>query len=86
MNIHEYQAKEILSQFEIPVPKGIVILKLSEIKEKIKKLKNKNLVLKAQIHAGEKGAAGRTKMVNNINELKNRLKILLGQNISMLYK
>ena len=38
MNIHEYQAKEILRQFEVPVPKGVVVLKLDEIKEKIKKL------------------------------------------------
>ena len=44
MNIHEYQAKEILRQFEVPVPKGVVVLKLDEIKEKIKKLNKKNLV------------------------------------------
>ena len=38
MNIHEYQAKEILRQFGVPVPKGVVIFNPSEISEKIKKL------------------------------------------------
>ena len=35
MNIHEYQAKEILRQFEVPVPKGVVIYDISEVLQKI---------------------------------------------------
>jgi len=81
MNIHEYQAKEILRQFQIPVPKGFVVLKLSEIKEKIKKLKNKNLVLKAQIHAGGRGKAGGIKLVANEEELLKEARIMLGKNL-----
>ena len=53
MNIHEYQAKEILKEFGAPVSKGEVIFSINEIKEKISKLKSQTLVLKAQIHAGE---------------------------------
>lgn len=41
MNIHEYQAKEILRNYKVPVPNGIIILKLTEIEEKIKKLLRK---------------------------------------------
>ena len=52
MNIHEHQAKEILKDFGAPVSNGIVIYSIDEIKEKILKLKSKEFVLKAQIHAG----------------------------------
>ena len=57
MNIHEYQAKEILKEFGAPVSNGVVIFSLEEIKEKIKKLKSEEFVLKAQIHAGGRGKA-----------------------------
>ena len=43
MNIHEHQAKEILKEFGAPVSNGVVIFSLDEIKEKITKLKVKNL-------------------------------------------
>ena len=69
MNIHEYQAKEILKFFKAPVPKGVLILKLNEIEEKIKKLDKKNLVIKAQIHAGGRGKAGGIALVKNKNDL-----------------
>ena len=81
MNIHEYQAKEILRKFKILVPKGIVILKLDEIKKNIKKLKNKNLVLKAQIHAGGRGKAGGVKLVTNEKDLLREAKIMLGKTL-----
>ena len=43
MNIHEYQAKELLKQFGAPVSNGVVIFSLDEIKSKISQLKAKNL-------------------------------------------
>ena len=43
MNIHEHQAKELLREFGAPVSKGIVILSINDLKEKISKLKSKNL-------------------------------------------
>ncbi len=52
MNIHEHQAKKILKEFGAPVSNGVVITSLDEISEKIKSLKSKEFVLKAQIHAG----------------------------------
>ena len=58
MNIHEYQAKKILKDFGAPVSDGVVISTLDEIEDKIKKLKTKEFVLKAQIHAGGRGKAG----------------------------
>ena len=64
MNIHEHQAKEILSEFGAPVTNGFVIFKPQEINEKINKLKSNKLVVKAQIHAGGRGKAGGVKLVD----------------------
>jgi len=68
MNIHEHQAKEILKNFGIPVPKGVVIHNTSEIVERIKYLKTGKFVIKAQIHAGGRGKAGGIKIVENKKE------------------
>jgi len=81
MNIHEYQAKEILKKFDINIPKGIAVFSLEEIDQKIKILNTNKIVLKAQIHAGGRGKAGGIKIVNNINELKKQAKNLLGKKL-----
>ena len=70
MNIHEHQAKDILKQFGAPVSNGVVIYDISEISEKVKILKSKQLVLKAQIHAGGRGKAGGVKLINDVSNLK----------------
>ena len=64
MNIHEYQAKEILKEHGASVSEGVVVFKLEEIDEKIKILNTEKLVLKAQIHAGGRGKAGGVKLVD----------------------
>jgi len=69
MNIHEHQAKEILKQFGVPVPNGVVVYDLGEINRKIKKLNTTNIVVKAQIHAGGRGKAGGIKLTKNFDEL-----------------
>ena len=69
MNIHEYQAKNILKEFGVPVPNGVVILNKDEIENEVKKLNSKNLAIKAQIHAGGRGKAGGIKLVNNYKDL-----------------
>jgi succinyl-CoA synthetase beta subunit len=79
MNIHEHQAKEILKEFGAPVSNGVVILSLNEIKEEIIKLKSKEFVLKAQIHAGGRGKAGGVKLVKNISELESEAKKMMGK-------
>tara|TARA_B110000259_G_C14015239_1_gene401059 strand:- start:894 stop:2054 length:1161 start_codon:yes stop_codon:yes gene_type:complete len=81
MNIHEYQAKELLKEFGAPVSKGVVILSLDEIDEKIKQLNSKKFVLKAQIHAGGRGKGGGVKIVKNVDELKVEAKKMLGMNL-----
>jgi len=81
MNIHEYQAKKLLKQFEAPVSNGIVIFSLDEIKEKINQLSSKEYVLKAQIHAGGRGKGGGVKLVKSIEELMTEAKKMFGMNL-----
>ena len=79
MNIHEHQAKEILKEFGAPVSNGVVITSVDEIKREIIKLKSKNFVLKAQIHAGGRGKAGGVKVIKNITDLENEAKKMMGK-------
>ena len=79
MNIHEYQAKEILSKFGVTIPKGVVILNLKDLRKKIKNLNSKTLVLKAQIHAGGRGKAGGIKLAKNINDLMKEAQEMFGK-------
>jgi succinyl-CoA synthetase beta subunit len=79
MNIHEHQAKKILKDYGAPVSNGIVILSLIELEEKIKLLKSKEFVVKAQIHAGGRGKAGGVKLVKNLEELKKESKDMFGK-------
>ena len=79
MNIHEYQAKNILKEFGANVPNGIIILSKDEIEKKAKKLNSKNLAIKAQIHAGGRGKAGGIKLVNNYKDLIEESRKLFGK-------
>ncbi len=79
MNIHEHQAKDILREFGAPVSDGVIVYSVDEIKNKISKLKGKEFVLKAQIHAGGRGKAGGVKLIKNINELEVETKNMMGK-------
>jgi succinyl-CoA synthetase beta subunit len=79
MNIHEYQAKEILKEYGAPTSNGVIILNINEIKDRIKKLNSKQYVLKAQIHAGGRGKAGGVKLVNSISELEAEAEKMMGK-------
>ena len=81
MNIHEHQAKEILKEFGAPVSKGIFILSADKIKEEIKKLKSKEYVLKAQIHAGGRGKAGGVKLIKDLKDLESEAKKMMGKTL-----
>ncbi len=77
MNIHEYQAKEILKEFGAPVSNGVVIFSTNEIKKKISQLKSKEFVLKAQIHAGGRGKAGGVKLIKNLDKLEKEAELMM---------
>jgi len=79
VNIHEHQAKELLRKFGAPVPNGIAVYNLKELKAASKKIKTSKIILKAQIHAGGRGKAGGVKLVNNYDELKKEAHELFGK-------
>ena len=79
MNIHEYQAKQILKDFGAPVSNGVVIFSTHQIKEKLSQLTSNEFVLKAQIHAGGRGKAGGVKLVKNLNELEKEAELMMGK-------
>lgn len=80
MNIHEYQAKDILESFGVPVPKGIVASTPAEAKSAAKELGGK-VVVKAQVHAGGRGKAGGVKLVSTPAEAEKAAAKMLGTNI-----
>ena len=81
MNIHEHQAKDILREFEAPVPKGVVVYSIKEIDQKIKILNTNNFVIKAQIHAGGRGKAGGIKLVKTNDDLIKEATSMLGKTL-----
>ena len=80
MNIHEYQAKEILREFGAPVTEGIVLTENDEIEEKISLIKGEKLIVKAQIHAGGRGKAGGVKLVKR-SEIIKEAKLMLSKTL-----
>ena len=81
MNIHEHQAKKILQEYGAPISNGVVIFDCEEIKRKVKQLKSKQFVLKAQIHAGGRGKAGGVKLIKNIEDLEKEANLMMGKNL-----
>ena len=79
MNIHEHQAKQILKKYGAVIPEGIFAFTVDELIEKAKLLKTNKYVLKAQIHAGGRGKAGGVKILDNIDDLREAAKKLLGK-------
>ena len=79
MNIHEYQAKQILREYGVPVSNGVLIENLEEIKDKVSTLRGDEFVVKAQIHAGGRGKAGGVKLVKNFDDLQKTSKTLMGK-------
>ena len=80
MKIHEYQAKQILAEYGIPTSKGSVARTPSEVEEIANTMDGK-VVVKAQVHAGGRGAAGGVKLVNSATEAKEFAEQLLGNKI-----
>ena len=80
MKVHEYQAKEILKKFDVPVPKGNTAKTVEQAVAIGKELGNK-CVLKAQIHAGGRGKGGGVKLAKTAEEVKNYAETLIGMNL-----
>ena len=81
MNIHEYQAKEILKRFGVPVPRGIVAGTADEARKAAQELGGGVCVVKAQIHAGGRGKGGGVKVVKSPDEAAASAAEMLGKNL-----
>jgi succinyl-CoA synthetase beta subunit len=81
MNIHEYQAKEVLRGFGVPVPKGIAAFTVEEAVAAAKQLPGPVWVIKAQIHAGGRGKGGGVKVVKSIEDVEKEAKRMLGMTL-----
>jgi succinyl-CoA synthetase beta subunit len=81
MNIHEYQAKAVLREFGVPVPRGIAAFSPEEAAKAAGELGGSVWVVKAQIHAGGRGKAGGVKVVKSVDEVKKEARRMLGSTL-----
>jgi succinyl-CoA synthetase beta subunit len=81
MNIHEYQAKELLRRYGVTVPRGYPAFTVEEAEDAAKKLGGPVWVVKAQIHAGGRGKAGGVKVVKSPDAVKAEALRMLGMNL-----
>ena len=81
MKIHEYQAKEILRKYNVPVPNGVLVSKKSEAPAAAKKLGTPVVVVKAQIHAGGRGKGGGVKLAKSPAEAEKHAGNIIGMTL-----
>jgi succinyl-CoA synthetase beta subunit len=81
MKIHEYQGKEILRQFGVPVPRGIPAFTVQEAVEAAQKLGGPVWVVKAQIHAGGRGKGGGVKVARSVEQVRELAGQILGMQL-----
>ena len=78
MNVHEYQAKELLRQYGVAVPAGELATTPAEAEEAARALGVPLMVVKAQVHAGGRGKAGGIKLARSVAEVKTAASEILG--------
>ncbi|AOY91678.1 succinate--CoA ligase subunit beta [Cupriavidus sp. USMAA2-4] len=81
MNIHEYQGKEILRKYNVPVPRGIPAFSVDEALKAAETLGGPVWVVKAQIHAGGRGKGGGVKVAKSMDEVKTYASNILGMQL-----
>ncbi|HNY90379.1 MAG TPA: ADP-forming succinate--CoA ligase subunit beta [bacterium] len=81
MKIHEYQAKELLARYGIPVQRGAVAFKPREVRRLAEKMALKEIVLKAQVHAGGRGKAGGIKLLHSPAEAEDAAAKMFGMRL-----
>jgi succinyl-CoA synthetase beta subunit len=81
MKIHEYQGKELLKKYGVPVPRGIVARSPEEAYQAAKELGTDVVVVKAQIHAGGRGKGGGVKLAKSADEARELARQMLGMKL-----
>jgi succinyl-CoA synthetase beta subunit len=81
MNLHEYQARELLAESGIPIPEGLLVVQREEAQKAIANLKLESAVVKAQVHAGGRGKAGGVKVARSPSEILREVERMLGMRL-----
>jgi malate-CoA ligase subunit beta len=81
MDIHEYQAKELLSRFGVPIPRGGLAYSPEQATYRANEIGGAKWVVKAQIHSGARGKAGGIKLCRNDHEIEQAAEALLGKKL-----
>lgn len=81
MNIHEYQAKEVLRRYDVPTLKGKIVATPEEAVKAAQELGGKVWVVKAQIHAGGRGKGGGVKVAKSLDEVRDYAKKIIGMTL-----
>ncbi|MDC0230055.1 ADP-forming succinate--CoA ligase subunit beta [Deltaproteobacteria bacterium] len=81
MKIHEYQAKQILAKYGVPVPKGSVAFSVDEAVKAAEDLNTGVYVVKAQIHAGGRGKGGGVKVSKGLEAIRENAEAILGMQL-----
>jgi len=81
MNIHEYQAKQILDEYGVPIPEGRPAFSVEEAVEAAREVGGDDWVVKAQIHAGGRGKAGGVQIAESLDEVREYARELLGSQL-----
>jgi len=81
MNIHEYQAKKLLAQYGVPIPKGGIAHSATEAIYQANELGGNSWIVKAQLHSGARGKAGGVKLCKSHSEISEFCDKLLGNNL-----
>jgi succinyl-CoA synthetase beta subunit len=81
MKIHEYQGKEILKKFGVPVPIGKIAFNVDEAVHAAETVGGSIWVVKAQIHAGGRGKGGGVKLARSVDEVRDRASEILGMRL-----
>jgi succinyl-CoA synthetase beta subunit len=85
LKIHEYQGKELLGRYGVPVPVGRTVLELGAVDDAIRAVQketgNDVVVVKAQIHAGGRGKGGGVKVAKSFDDARDKAKQIFGMNL-----
>ena len=85
MNLHEYQAKQLLTDYQVPVPSSEAVDSVAEALAAAKRLGGKRWVVKAQVHAGGRGKAGGVRLVSSEEEVFSLVYTVLGRTKMLSY-
>ena len=81
MKIHEYQGKELLRQYGVPVPRGVACFSVEEAMKAAESLGGPVWVVKAQIHAGGRGKGGGVKLARSLEQVREHSQAILGMQL-----